>query len=227
MVNRTLSEEVVNPGDTFSIKLEISARERVYAPAITEKLPEGWTSVPVKKAGALFKASTNEWIWLGGLGPGEERVLVYEVQVPQNSLPGVYTLKGRFSAGRGSESGGFVGPLEIGGACKIEVESGDITPVDSSAESRVSSDRSKGFQPEKIRLNQSHLFKLDSGPLNKETEIYRIEAGTDISESSAGGAGSENNSTEGVTTPCFSCFSSMISLLISLLILKTNYRKIL
>lgn len=227
VVSRTLSGDVVNPGDTFSVNLEISARDRVYAPAITEKFPEGWTPVPVKKAGAIFKASTNEWIWLGCLGPEEDRVLVYNVKVPQNSLPGVYTLKGSFSAGRGSEAGGFVGPLEISGTCKITVESGEL-PVNSPAESK-SFDRSQSSQTKKEGLNQSPLFKLDSGSLNEEAEIYRIDAGIDagvdieISENGTGSAGSDNDSSEIVTAPGF-CFSvSLISLLIYLIVVKGYY----
>ncbi len=73
-----------NPaGNTFTVKVEISADQDLYGVGLAEQLPTGWKVTPVDNAGFTYKASKVEWVFPGKLSAGTTKTIIYQVEVPQ------------------------------------------------------------------------------------------------------------------------------------------------
>jgi len=68
-------------GDRLAVSVTVRAKERIHGLALEEDLPEGWLLVPIDNAGATFKASTLEWLWLT-VDAGETLTVRYELIPP-------------------------------------------------------------------------------------------------------------------------------------------------
>jgi hypothetical protein len=112
---RDISDQVVDPGATFTVTLTLTANENVQAPALDEDLPAGLTVTEVDNAGATYKATTTEWIWSSAMSSGTSKTVVYNVTVPADATSQDYEITGNASAYE-------VDPIGIGGESTVTVE---------------------------------------------------------------------------------------------------------
>ena len=118
--SRELSHGTVYAGGNFIVTVHIRADQQVEALTLNETLPEGWHLTQVGNDGATFqnistfKESTQEWIWVENLSAGEEKTIMYEVNVPSTSKLGTSIISGTFSAYS-------IPPSPVGGSSKITV----------------------------------------------------------------------------------------------------------
>ena len=109
---RNISNRRVDPGSTFTVTLELTAN--AVAPGIEENFPAGWTITPVDNGGALYKASTVEWVWTAAMSSGETKTVTYNGTRPTDAMSQDYYITGHVSAYG-------VDPLEIGGESRVTV----------------------------------------------------------------------------------------------------------
>ena len=73
-----------NPaGNTFTVKVEISADEDLYGVGLHEELPTGWQVIPLENSGTTYKASRVEWVYPTKLPARTTLTVIYMVEVPQ------------------------------------------------------------------------------------------------------------------------------------------------
>ncbi|MCX8103161.1 MAG: right-handed parallel beta-helix repeat-containing protein, partial [Candidatus Bipolaricaulota bacterium] len=89
------SARTVRPGESFTVTVSLEAKDGINGLLIAQSVPAGWSVRPLQTNGAYFKASENKWLWLTAKGTVSLR---YEVTVPANTQPGVYTIAGRAKA---------------------------------------------------------------------------------------------------------------------------------
>jgi hypothetical protein len=80
----------------FSVTVEMKASEDLIGLLLDEDIPIRWTVTPVNNDGAVFKPSTNEWIWKN-LPEGETHCVIYEIIAPEGKT-GVSWITGNVSA---------------------------------------------------------------------------------------------------------------------------------
>ena len=84
----------VLPGDTFQVTVMITAHTEIHGLGLQAELPEGWKLWAVENDGAAFKKREAQWLWVQGLLSGDRKRVTYEVTVPGDARPGVYTITG-------------------------------------------------------------------------------------------------------------------------------------
>lgn len=89
------SVKSVRPGETFTVTVNVDAKDGISGLLLAQSVPAGWSVRPIQLNGAYFKASENKWLWLNAKGTVS---LSYEVTVPANAQPGVYQIAGRAKA---------------------------------------------------------------------------------------------------------------------------------
>ncbi|MCW7079393.1 MAG: PKD domain-containing protein [Canidatus Methanoxibalbensis ujae] len=118
---RDISNQAVNPGDTFTVTVTITANQEIEALALDEDIPSGWEVTRVSDDAAAFKESTIEWIWTEKLSAGDSKTVVYNVTVPSNAESGTYYITGKVSAYN-------VNPIAVGGETEVNV-TGNLPPI--------------------------------------------------------------------------------------------------
>ncbi len=89
------SVRTVRPGESFTVTVQLDAKDGINGLLIAQSLPTGWSVTPAQLNGAYYKASENKWLWLNAKGTV---MLSYTVTVPASAGPGVYTIAGRVKA---------------------------------------------------------------------------------------------------------------------------------
>ncbi len=103
-VTRTLSTSAALPGSTFLVIVRIEPQMDVAGVGLQENLPVGWQIKPLENAGAAFKRSTVQWIFVDTIRANTTKVISYELTVPAASqlmtstMPVCFTLTGTFQA---------------------------------------------------------------------------------------------------------------------------------
>ncbi len=101
-VRRTISTPIapnrVAAGSSFQVTVTIKTTEAISGLGLDEDPPQGWRVSLVNGAGAAYKFDATQFLWLATLNPGETRQVVYNITVPANASPGLYTLAGRVSS---------------------------------------------------------------------------------------------------------------------------------
>ncbi len=73
-----------NPaGNTFTVKVEISADQDMYGVGLAEDLPTGWKVTPIENDGFMYKRSQVEWVFPSKMPAGTMKTIIYQVEVPQ------------------------------------------------------------------------------------------------------------------------------------------------
>jgi PKD repeat protein len=86
------------PGDTLKVRIEIKVKEDIGGLGLDEDPPEGWTLRPIE-GDAAFKGSPYfQWLWAQSIPSDTSKVVIYEIKVPRNIAPGVYTIEGFLSS---------------------------------------------------------------------------------------------------------------------------------
>ena len=70
-------------GNTFTVKVEISADQDLYGVGLHEELPTGWQVTPIQNDEFTFKASRIEWVLPTKLPARTTKTIIYQVEVPQ------------------------------------------------------------------------------------------------------------------------------------------------
>ncbi len=126
-VSRQVSTSVALPGSTFTVDVRIEASRTLAGAGLQETVPAGWKVRPVENAGAAFKRSSTEWVFVDEIKGGSSKVISYEVEIPNvtklvpENLPNTFGISGRF------ESMAPVIDLSVEGDSSIEV--GDSVDV--------------------------------------------------------------------------------------------------
>jgi len=103
-VTRTISTSQALPGSTFLVVIRIEPEVDLAGVGLSEALPVGWQIKPLENAGAAFKRSTVQWVFVDQIRAGTTKVISYELTVPDSNeliattLPVCFTLSGTFQA---------------------------------------------------------------------------------------------------------------------------------
>ena len=103
-VTRTISTSAALPGSTFLVIVRMEPQMDVAGVGLQESLPVGWQIKPLENAGAAFKRSTVQWIFVDTIRANTTKVVSYELTVPPASqlmtstMPVCFTLSGTFQA---------------------------------------------------------------------------------------------------------------------------------
>ncbi len=103
-VTRTISTVSALPGSTFKVVVRIEPEMDLAGVGLEEKLPVGWKIKPLENAGAAFKRSAVQWVFIDEIKSGTTKVISYEVTVPDSSslvattLPVCFDITGTFQA---------------------------------------------------------------------------------------------------------------------------------
>ena len=101
-VIRTISTMSALPGSTFLVVVRIEPEMDLAGVGLEENLPVGWKIKPLENAGAAFKRSSVQWVFIDQIKAGTTKVISYEVTVPSSeeliatTLPVCFTVSGVF-----------------------------------------------------------------------------------------------------------------------------------
>lgn len=102
-------------GDYFTVQLTFSSSDRaLYGVGFYENIPAAWNLTPIDKAGAVYKASTHQWLFLESVGTSKTTIS-YRVEVPQSTPTETYTISGWLSEAYSGKR------VKIRGDSKIDV----------------------------------------------------------------------------------------------------------
>ena len=99
-VTRTISTAQALPGSTFLVVVRIEPQMDLAGVGLQENLPIGWKVKPLENAGAAFKRSTVQWVFVDQIRANTTKVISYEVTVPESheliatTLPVCFTIDG-------------------------------------------------------------------------------------------------------------------------------------
>lgn len=103
-VTRTISTIAALPGSTFLVVVRIEPQLDLAGVGLQENLPVGWEIKPLENAGAAFKRSSVQWVFVDTIRANTTKVISYEVTVPESdqliatTLPVCFTFTGTFQA---------------------------------------------------------------------------------------------------------------------------------
>ena len=103
-VTRTISTVAAIPGSTFLVVVRFEPQMDLAGVGIQENLPVGWKIKPLENAGAAFKRSDVQWVFIDQIKAHTTKVISYEVTVPESdqliatTLPVCFTITGTFQA---------------------------------------------------------------------------------------------------------------------------------
>lgn len=97
-ISAPISPNQALPGDWIEVSVEISFHETVNGPALKPELPEGWRIREVDSDGFTFKRSELVWVLIGQGLLGDRLRITYQVLVPEDAAPGLYTIGGLVSS---------------------------------------------------------------------------------------------------------------------------------
>ena len=168
-VTRTISTIAALPGTTFLVVVRLEPQMDLAGVGIQENLPVGWKVKPLENAGAAFKRSEVQWVFIDQIKANTTKVISYEVTVPDSdrliatTLPVCFTITGTFQA--------MTPALEIPieGDSKIEIT--DALPLKTAIAHlvpRVGVDTADSID---LRLSQ----KIDPRQLTRALEMWQYE----------------------------------------------------
>jgi len=103
-VTRTISTIAALPGTTFLVVVRFEPQMDLAGVGLQENLPVGWKIKPLENAGAAFKRSDVQWVFIDQIKAHTTKVISYEVTVPESdqliatTLPVCFTITGTFQA---------------------------------------------------------------------------------------------------------------------------------
>jgi len=168
-VTRTISTIAALPGSTFLVVVRIEPQMDLAGVGLQENLPVGWQIKPLDNAGAAFKRSSVQWVFVDQIKANTTKVISYEVTVPESdkliatTLPVCFTITGTLQ----SMSPAFDLPVE--GDSEIEIT--DALPLKTAIAHLVPR---VGYDTEDtidLRLSQ----KIDPEQLNRAIEMWQNE----------------------------------------------------
>ncbi|MFC2077283.1 PKD domain-containing protein [Candidatus Bipolaricaulota bacterium] len=168
-VSRTISTIAALPGTTFLVVVRFEPQMDLAGVGIQENLPVGWKVKPLENAGAAFKRSDVQWVFVDQIKANTTKVISYEVTVPDSdrliatTLPVCFTITGTFQA-----MTPFM-EVPIEGDSKIEIT--DALPLKTAIAHLVP--RIGIDVPDSIDLRLSQ--KIDPQQLTRALEMWQYE----------------------------------------------------
>jgi hypothetical protein len=169
-VTRDISEQTVAQGSMFTVTVMLTAYDDIWVPALDENLPDGWTVAEVDSAGALYKASTNEWVWLSAMPAGSSETVIYEVTVPADAALQDYEITGEASAF-------CVDPVNVGGESMVTVIGGEVEATDHVVINEFVANPSSGKDWVELYNPTGSDISLDGWALNDSTSQMKSLSG--------------------------------------------------
>ncbi|HNR24809.1 MAG TPA: PKD domain-containing protein [Candidatus Bipolaricaulis anaerobius] len=83
---RSISTTTALPGYAFRVQVRIHTDQDLAGAGLDENPPVGWEITPVANGGAIFKRAEVQWVFLEPIKAGTERVIIYDVTVPEVEL---------------------------------------------------------------------------------------------------------------------------------------------
>ena len=166
-VKRTISTVAALPGSTFKVVVRIESETDLAGVGLQENLPVGWKIKPIENAGAAFKRSAVQWVFVDQIKAGETKVITYEVTVPTSdqlvatTLPACFKITGTFQSMTPSLNIPVAGDsdIEVTDALSIKTAIAHLVP-------RVGTDTQDTID---LRLSQ----KIDPNQLARALEMWR------------------------------------------------------
>ena len=168
-VTRTISTVQALPGSTFLVTVRIEPQMDFAGVGLQENLPIGWKIKPLENAGAAFKRSTVQWVFVDQIRANTTKVITYEVTVPGSheliatTLPVCFTITGTLQ----SMAPAFDlpvegdGRIEISDALNMKTAIAHLVP-------RIGYDTEDSID---LRLSQ----KIDPQQLRRAIEIWQYD----------------------------------------------------
>jgi len=166
-VTRTISTSAALPDSTFLVIVRMEPQMDVAGVGLQENLPVGWQIKPLENAGAAFKRSTVQWIFVDTIRANTTKVISYELTVPPASqlmtstMPVCFTLTGTFQA-----MSPFM-EIPVEGDSKVEVSS--CLPLKEAVAHLVPRTSVDVEDTIDLRLSQ----KIDSQQLARAVEMWQ------------------------------------------------------
>jgi len=168
-VTRTISTVEALPGSTFLVVVRIEPQMDFAGVGLQENLPVGWKIKPLENAGAAFKRSTVQWVFVDQIRANTTKVITYEVTVPGSheliatTLPVCFTITGTLQ----SMTPAFDLPVE--GDTKIEITDAlNMKTAIAHLVPRIGYDTEDSID---LRMSQ----KIDPQQLNRALEIWQYD----------------------------------------------------
>ncbi len=137
VISTPFPDHEVLSGGSFRVTVAIRAHSTVIGLGLDEDLPSGWEVRPLSQDGAQFKGSSTQWLFFEQLEAGEERVITYEVRVPEDARPGAFRISGRVITTLPAAEAPVLGESEVKvsrflsirvAISRLDVETGEINP---------------------------------------------------------------------------------------------------
>ena len=127
-VSRTISQDTVFPGGTFTVIVSLTTNQELSALYIKETIPSGWSVI--ERTPEKFVYSSNSWTWAdttSNISSGTSASIIYDVIVPPGTVIGTYPITGNVSGI--SLNGGNTFQISVLGDNEIAIQRDDSAPV--------------------------------------------------------------------------------------------------
>jgi len=103
-MDRTIEKKVVAAGTGTNVTVIIRNDDIQTSLSMKESIPHGWSLTKISDDADIFKAITNEWLWLT-VENNTVKTIKYGITVPSGTTPGIYDINGNITTGEGTTSG--------------------------------------------------------------------------------------------------------------------------
>ncbi|MBC7085664.1 MAG: PGF-pre-PGF domain-containing protein [Methanomethylovorans sp.] len=127
-VSRTLSEDTVMPGGTFTVTISLITNEEISSLDLKEVIPNHWSIINMNSD--KFKYSDGIWTWednKSNIIEGISTSIIYDVKVPVNNPIGTYEISGTVSGSYAKNGSTF--QIAVLGDNEIAVQKNNSAPV--------------------------------------------------------------------------------------------------
>ena len=129
--NITIENNVLAAGDSTNVTVTIS-NDVTQALSLKETIPQGWILTRGTDDADQFKVNTSEWVWLTTIA-NTTKTVNYEVTVPSNATPGIYSINGSITTSRNATDVTGVNTVEVKGTAIVppaqETFGFNVTPL--------------------------------------------------------------------------------------------------
>jgi len=93
-----LPDDITMPGETFRVEVKIYVNMKLNGLGLDENIPAGWEVKPIDTAGAAFRKSELQWVFVEAIPAGTTKTIIYEVTVPATEKAGAFKIGGAITS---------------------------------------------------------------------------------------------------------------------------------
>jgi len=161
--NMTIENNVLAAGDSTNVTVTIS-NDVTQALSLKETIPQGWILTRGTDDADQFKVNTSEWVWLTTIA-NTTKTVNYEVTVPSNATPGIYSINGSITTSRNATDVTGVNTVEVKGTAIVpptqETFGFNVTPLSAT-----------------VGIGNIAAYNLTLTNTGNETDTYSLVANT-------------------------------------------------